>query len=592
MLQRSLSVLVVAILVAAGALVGAVPAQAADAVVEGRVVDASGKAIPDISITFYGTGGTFHGYGFTNELGMYSIQAALGVEFKVEFEDFQRYQSRPWGTYAPAWYPNAATEADATVISVAQPGVIRLKDVVLNTEGLKEFDSVPTPVISGTPEVGRTLYAQSTGSWSPTIPASGSRQEYQWFRDGKAVTAPYWGASAYTITAEDAGHKITVGIVGYLKGYRLTTAMSLPVVPARVNYPGTAKPTISGTPKVGKSLTANPGVWAPPGGPFGYQWYRSGVKIPGAVGEYYVPTGADYTKTLSVAVTGLAAGYNPATTISAPTGPVAWGGSTYLRGVEILTATGSKIGGTLIAAPIEPTLGATLTYQWYRSGKPIKGANSGTYKIAGADGGHSIKVAVTVSASGYDSVTKYSWSESVPKGRLTTKKAVITGTAKVGHSLTAHTGAWTSGTKFKFQWYRSGKVIKGATAQKYLLTGLDAGRTIKVKVAGTKAGYASASKTSTATVKIAKGTLTSKTPTVTGTAKVGKTLTAKSGAWTPGTKLTYQWYRSGKAIKGADNRTYKLTKSDRARSIKVRVAGSKTGYKSTAKYSGTIPRIR
>ncbi len=75
------------------------------------------------------------------------------------------------------------------------------------------------------------------------------------------------------------------------------------------------------------------------------------------------------------------------------------------------------------------------------------------------------------------------------------------------------------------------------------------------------------------------------TPKITGTAKVGKTLTANRGTWTSGTKFKYQWYRSGKAIKNATKATYKIQAADAGKTLKVKVTGSKTGYKTIAKTS-------
>ena len=83
------------------------------------------------------------------------------------------------------------------------------------------------------------------------------------------------------------------------------------------------------------------------------------------------------------------------------------------------------------------------------------------------------------------------------------------------------------------------------------MTGSDVSKTLTVKVSSVTSAFAGASKTSAATAKVGK--LSWATPpklTVTGTAKVGKVLTGKTGTWSPSAKLAYQWYRDGKAIKG------------------------------------------
>ncbi|WP_253907890.1 glycoside hydrolase family 5 protein [Arthrobacter sp. H20] len=84
--------------------------------------------------------------------------------------------------------------------------------------------------------------------------------------------------------------------------------------------------------------------------------------------------------------------------------------------------------------------------------------------------------------------------------------------------------------------------------------------------------------------------LTTSIPTISGTNKVGYTLTANPRTWTTGTRLTYQWYRSGLPIKGAASKSYKLVSADRDSTVKVRVVGSRTGYSTVPKYS--LPTVR
>ncbi|HEY1118611.1 MAG TPA: hypothetical protein VGE43_12945, partial [Acidimicrobiales bacterium] len=63
-----------------------------------------------------------------------------------------------------------------------------------------------------------------------------------------------------------------------------------------------------------------------------------------------------------------------------------------------------------------------------------------------------------------------------------------------------------------------------------------------------------------------------KRPSVTGTPRVGRTLTAKPGTWSPDwARTTFQWRRDGKPVAGADGRTYRLTARDRGRSLSVAV---------------------
>ncbi|MFJ6651605.1 S8 family serine peptidase [Microbacterium sp. NPDC091313] len=72
----------------------------------------------------------------------------------------------------------------------------------------------------------------------------------------------------------------------------------------------TTAPSISGDPRVGKTLTADPGVWDPADVTIAYQWLRDGQPIEGATGQTYRVVKADIGTTLSVRVTATAEG-NP-----------------------------------------------------------------------------------------------------------------------------------------------------------------------------------------------------------------------------------------------------------------------------------------
>ena len=79
---------------------------------------------------------------------------------------------------------------------------------------------------------------------------------------------------------------------------------------------------------------------------------------------------------------------------------------------------------------------------------------------------------------------------------------------------------------------------------------------------------------------------------ITGTAKVGKTLTAKVTGLTPnsnsGAKYRYQWLRDGKPISGATSKTYQPVSKDAGKSLSVKLTASKSGYKDLTKTSATV----
>lgn len=170
----------------------------------------------------------------------------------------------------------------------------------------------------------------------------------------------------------------------------------------------------------------------------------------------------------------------------------------------------------------------------------------------------------------------------------------ISGTARVGKTLTAVKGAWKpSGVKIAYRWYRSGVIIEGATKSTYKLAAADRGERITVKTTGSSAGYRTVTKTSKPTAKVATGTLSATpTPKISGKTTVGRVLTGKPGAWKPaGTKLRYQWYRAGKAIKGGTSSKYTLVAADKGKSITLKVTGSLAGYKTVSRTSKPTAKI-
>ncbi|GER22787.1 hypothetical protein NCCP1664_12840 [Zafaria cholistanensis] len=239
--------------------------------------------------------------------------------------------------------------------------------------------------------------------------------------------------------------------------------------------------------------------------------------------------------------------------------------------------------------------GLTFAYQWKRDGTPIPDATGSTYTPTPEDLATALSVTVTGHPAGtpgaFASATSAA-TAAVAEGTLAGSIPTVGGTRKVGSTLRASSGTWTTGTTLAYQWYRSGTAISGATKSAYGLAGADAGHRITVKVTGTRTGYTRLSRTSAATTAIAKGTLRAGTPTISGTAKVGSRLTAKAGTWTTGTRLTYQWYRSGTKIKGATKSVYRLVAADRKDTIKVRVTGAKAGYTTAYRYSKATARTR
>ena len=139
-------------------------------------------------------------------------------------------------------------------------------------------DATGVPTITGTPRVGEVLTADTSGinDYDGLTTVS---YAYQWITFDGSDDANIAGATAstYTIKPEDAGKqlKVKVTFTDDLENPEgpLYSALTDPV-----NIPATGAPTISGTPRVGETLTADTADISDEDGndsaTFTYQWVR------------------------------------------------------------------------------------------------------------------------------------------------------------------------------------------------------------------------------------------------------------------------------------------------------------------------------
>jgi hypothetical protein len=129
-----------------------------------------------------------------------------------------------------------------------------------------------------------------------------------------------------------------------------------------------------------------------------------------------------------------------------------------------------------------------------------------------------------------------------------------------------------------YQWYRGSTAISGATNPWYQTIASDFGTTIWARVITSGGGPQVDSPLITISGRASLSMMGK--PTIRGTVKVGKKLTANA-TYAPSTVAvtkTYQWYRNGKKISKATSLTYKLTKKDRKKKITVKVTLTAYGY--------------
>lgn len=177
-------------------------------------------------------------------------------------------------------------------------------------------------------------------------------------------------------------------------------------------------PTVAGTPKVGKKLTAVPGDWTATA-KLSYQWSVDGKAIAGATKQYHTVAPAELRRTLTVKVSGSGPAFVTATQTSASTAAALPGTFALKPVISGKTVVGSKL--TAVTSGLTPK-SATLTYRWLRDGKPISGATKKTHTASKGDVGTSLTVSVKASSPGYSTASATSSAKKVTSKKVTTKK--------------------------------------------------------------------------------------------------------------------------------------------------------------------------
>ncbi|WP_315900559.1 calcium-binding protein [Maritimibacter alkaliphilus] len=150
---------------------------------------------------------------------------------------------------------------------------------------------------------------------------------YEWNRDGSFIMGQR--GATYTVTAADEGADITVTVY-YTDGYGTVERVTSAALAADAgNHAPTGAPEVSGTPRPGETLTmSTDGIADADGlGTFYYEWWRDGVRIPGAFSQSYEVQAEDlgHAITARVAYTD---GYGTAERVaSAPVSVTATGGT-------------------------------------------------------------------------------------------------------------------------------------------------------------------------------------------------------------------------------------------------------------------------
>ena len=334
-----------------------------------------------------------------------------------------------------------------------------------------------------------------------------------------------------TTDCDDQGAICTAG------GRMLSNRIELTVSgPEPVNAPAIGQPTISGTPRVGETLTVDTSGITDANGltnaAFSYQWKRSDgisdVEIPNATSTTYLITTDDVGKTIKVRATFTDNARNEESLTSDATAAVAATVPGVPRSVAIERGGTGELDVTWEAPGSNGGSDITgYTVQWKEAADnwdtpaDVSSATTTTtsYTISRLELGTEYSVRVVATSSVGDGPPSTEVRETAD-GQTSQQRAntpatgapTIGGTVQVGQMLTVDTSGiddddGLNDVTFSYQWIRSDGTtetyIQNATSTTYTLVSLDEGKTIKVRVSFSDEKDNEESLTSAATMGVA-----------------------------------------------------------------------------------------
>jgi len=299
--------------------------------------------------------------------------------------------------------------------------------------------------------------------------------------------------------------------------------------------------------------------------PFSYQWYKNGSAIIGATANTYAINSLALADTgdYSVQVSNSAGSAVSPLTSLAVTAPV------VAPSISSQPASQTVVLGAATSFSVTASGTAPFTYQWYKDGGLISGANAASYAISATNATNAGAYTVTVSNSAGLVTSTAAILSLIAPPVITTQPASLSLVAGKSASFNV---AVSGSAPFSYQWYFNSAAISGATASSYSISSVGSANvgnyTVKVtNAAGSVTSgaaslaviYAPVITTQPISLSVASGKSASFSVAVSGTAP-----------------FSYQWSRNGAAILGANAATYTVSSADstNAGSYAVRVSNA------------------
>ena len=196
------------------------------------------------------------------------------------------------------------------------------------------------------------------------------------------------GSYTWSVTSYDArGNRI-----GSSPTWRFEVDGAVRVVtPAAIQAPGGSA--------VGQTLTSSDPVWSRPDVINAYQWLRDGQPIGGANAATYTLINEDYTRAVSLRVTGRKPGFSDGSSTSNAFAITA--GGAVINTIAPVISGKAAPGNTLSVTGGLWSQQSEIRYQWLRQGAPIPNATGSSYNLSALDAGKQLTAMVFAKANGF-----------------------------------------------------------------------------------------------------------------------------------------------------------------------------------------------
>lgn len=434
----------------------------------------------------------------------------------------------------------------ATLLADGNPHWIRFTELIKVNGGNRiQLLTTPVPVVAANwaavkaPAVTSVggQYTVNTGTWPAGVTPAFA---YQW-HDGTTSTT-----TGNSVTPSAGTTPIWVTVTAKRPGY---VDLTYTLVARKGTLPAQT-PALTGT-AYGDTLSLAGPLTIPvnvPAAALSYQWYSGSTAISGATKATFVPSTAYVGKSLTVRVKVTSAFYATTTVVSSAVvlaKHAASGGTPAMVSTPNTFAAGAKLSASLPGY----ASGMTYVYSWELSpdgvAPYVRASSTSTYVLPSSAIGKFVRLTVTASRTGWNSVTRSTTGVEVgfTPGLTLTSPFVLSGTAKVDTIISAPTTWDTTGMTLSYSWTRNGVTIPGATGSSVVPTASWYGDEIQAHVTATKTGYQTKTVDSNE-VRVGLGAAPT-TGTIT-IARSGLVLTAPSPVWSvAGVTVTYRWYDQG-----------------------------------------------